>query len=158
MSLTFNRRCGKIEVGGECMGNTTAEFITKEHFDNRLKSFESKIIKLISKEHARDEDDGPDPRPISRDFLKGEIKGLESKITASKNEMLVWMIGLLFLVIGFLYTILKEDIIENREIIKENRGIITENRGIIIENREMIKENKALIQKVLDNQNRISSK
>lgn len=110
------------------MGNATTEFVTKEHLDNKFKTFESKIIQSISKEYAKEKE-----RVLDCPATKSDFKGL-------KAEMLMWMIGILIAFSVLLLTVL------NQRINDVNQRIDRLEKGIA--------ENRVLIQKVLDNQNK----
>ena len=65
------------------MSNATSEVITKEYLDARINEA---VSKAISKESIK-ELDGPDSRPVTRDYLKSEIKD-------SKFDILKWMFAM----------------------------------------------------------------
>ena len=124
---------------------------------NRLKEAgfkedQAKVIAALLEEKERINDLGS----INKYYLSAQIISL-------KNEMIMWMVGLLIVISGFLFMILNQRIGSVETSLNQRIGSVETslNQRIDDVNQRIsslekgISENRALIQQVLDNQNKV---
>ena len=79
---------------------------------------------------------------------------LRTQIISLKNEMIMWMVGLLIVVSGFLFMVLNQRIDSAEASLNQRINTLETSVNQRIDSLEKdISENRTLIQQVLDNQN-----
>ena len=115
---------------------------------NRLKEAgfkedQAKVIAALLEEKERISDLGS----INKYYLSTQIISL-------KNEMIMWMVGLLIVVSGFLFMVLNQRINSAETSLNQRIDDVNQRLGSL---EKHISENRTLIQQVLDNQNKARS-
>ena len=83
---------------------------------------------------------------------------LTTQITSLKNEMIMWMVGLLIVVSGFLFMVLNQSIDSVETHLSQRINTLETSLNQRIGSLEKdIAENRTLIQQVLDNQNKANN-
>ena len=115
---------------------------------NRLKEAgfkedQAKVIAALLEEKERISDLGS----INKYYLSTQIISL-------KNEVIMWMVGLLIVVSGFLFMVLNQRINSAETSLNQRIDDVNQRLGSL---EKHISENRTLIQQVLDNQNKARS-